>query len=126
MVKAEMREEKDMSIEPTPEACAGIMLPIRDALDILHGKWKLPIIASLLFGNRRFKQMANEIPGITDKMLSKELKDLEMNHLITRTVYDEYPPRVEYSITAHGLSLRPLLLELKDWGSKHRKEIMGR
>jgi DNA-binding HxlR family transcriptional regulator len=112
--------------KPTPEACGGFILPIRDALDVISGKWKLPIIASLMFGNKRFKQISKELHGITDKMLSKELKDLEANQLIKRTVYDSYPPVVEYSITEHGKSLAKVLLELKNWGSKHRQKIMGR
>jgi DNA-binding HxlR family transcriptional regulator len=112
--------------EPTPEACRGLILPIRDALDVISGKWKLPIIASLTFGNKRFKQISKELNGITDKVLSKELKDLEANQLIKRTVYDDYPPVVEYSITEHGQSLTKVLLELREWGSKHRQKIMGR
>jgi len=126
--KAKLAEKTDQTIleEHSPKACSAIMLPIRDALDILNGKWKLPIIASLTFGNKRFREMTKEIPGITDKMLSKELKDLEMNHLIRRTVFDEYPPRVEYSITDHGLSLKDVLFELSRWGQEHRKKVMGK
>lgn len=106
--------------------CQELMRPIRDALDVLSGKWKLPILASVTFGNKRFKQMANEIPGITDKMLSKELKDLEMNKLIKRTVYDSFPPIVEYSITEHGKSLEKVIFALRDWGKEHRKVVFGR
>lgn len=113
-------------IEHTPSECNRIMLPIRDALDVLSGKWKLPIIAALLFGTRRFKQLSREINGITDKMLSKELKDLELNQLISRTVYDSYPPVVEYSLTDHGRTLIHVLNELQKWGSEHRQKIMGR
>lgn len=128
MTKDNNHKETDqiLSEEHSPEACSGMMLPIRDALDILNGKWKLAIIVSLTFGNKRFRQMTKEIPGITDKMLSKELKDLEMNHLIKRTLFDEYPPRVEYSITDHGRTLEKVLLELSEWGRKHRKKVMGK
>ena len=62
--------------------CASMIVPVRDTLDILNGKWKIPIIISLSFGNKRFGQIAKDLNGITDKMLSKELKDLEMNQLI--------------------------------------------
>src|SRR5664279_2728219 len=89
----------------THEACTKAILPVRDALEILSGKWKLPIIISLSFGNKRFTQMAKEIPNITDRMLSKELRDLEMNQLIKRTVYDTVPVVVEYSMTSYGKSL---------------------
>ena len=103
--------------------CTKIIFPVRDALDILSGKWKLPIIISLSFGNKRFKQIANEIPNITDKMLSKELRDLEMNQLVKRTVYDSKPVMIEYSITKYGVSLDKLIDELRDWGIQHGKII---
>ncbi len=104
--------------------CTKAILPVRDALDILSGKWKLPIIISLMFGNKRFSQMAREIAGITDRMLSKELRDLEMNQLIKRTVYDSVPVVVEYSMTPYGKSLENLINELRIWGTLHRKRII--
>jgi len=107
-----------------PEACTKAIMPVRDALDILNGKWKLPIIISLSFGNKRFSEMAKQIPGITDKMLSKELRELEMNELVKRTVYDSVPVVVEYSMTAYGKTLEPLIDELQKWGAKHRKRII--
>jgi DNA-binding HxlR family transcriptional regulator len=119
-------QEKINHPETTPAECKGMMKPIRDSLDVLNGKWKLPILVALLHGDKRFKQISKEISGITDKMLSKELKDLEMNQLISRTVHNAYPPVVEYSITEHGLSLQNVLLELQKWGSEHRKKIMGK
>jgi DNA-binding HxlR family transcriptional regulator len=108
------------------EECTKMIVPVRDALEILNGKWKLPIILSLTYGAKRFKQISKDINGITDKMLSKELKDLEMNQLVKRTVYDTFPPTVEYAITEHGQSLEKLITELRNWGLKHRKHIMGR
>jgi DNA-binding HxlR family transcriptional regulator len=110
----------------TRETCTRAIIPVRDALDILSGKWKLPIIISLSFGNKRFGQMSKEIPGITDKMLSKELRDLEMNQLVKRTVYDSVPVVVEYSMTAYGKTLEKLIEELQVWGNKHRKRIIGK
>ena len=112
--------------EHRADECKGRLLPIRDALDVLNGKWKLPIIAALLFGTKRFRQLAREINGITDKMLSKELKELELNQLVSRTVHETYPPVVEYSITEHGRTLIHVLDELQKWGSKHRRIIMGK
>jgi DNA-binding HxlR family transcriptional regulator len=106
--------------------CLNMILPVRDALDILSGKWKLPILISLSFGNKRFKQIAREIPNITDKMLSKELRDLEMNQLIKRTVYDSVPVIVEYSMTSYGKSLEKVIEELRKWGMQHRKRILGK
>lgn len=101
-----------------------MLLPVKDALDILSGKWKLPIIISLSFGKKRFKQILREIPGITPKMLSKELKQLEMNELAERNVYDTVPVTVEYELSAYGRTLNPLIGELHQWGSKHRKRIL--
>jgi len=109
-----------------PGECAKAILPVRDALDILSGKWKLPIIIALSFGNKRFSQIAKEIPNITDKMLSKELRDLEMNQLVKRTVYDSVPVVVEYSMTSYGRTLEKLIGELRNWGILHRKRIIGK
>lgn len=107
-------------------ACTGMILPVRDALDILSGKWKLPIIIALSFGTKRFGQIAKEIPNITDKMLSKELRDLEMNDLVKRTVHDSYPVVIEYSMTPYGQSLEKVINELRQWGVQHRKRILSK
>jgi len=110
--------------ERTHEQCTKAIIPVRDALDILSGKWKLPIIISLTFGNKRFGQIGKNIPGITDKMLSKELRDLEANDLVKRTVHDSVPVVVEYSMTEYGKTLQKLIDELQAWGMKHRKRII--
>ena len=120
MIKAKRQEERN-EVE-----CTKAILPVRDALDILSGKWKLPIIISLSFGNKRFSQMAKQIPGITDKMLSKELRELEMNELVKRTVYDTVPVIVEYSMTPYGRTLEKLIDELHNWGIKHRRRIIDK
>lgn len=99
---------------------------IQDALEVLNGNWRLPILASLLEGTKRFKEIANDVEGISDKMLSKELRNLEMNHLVTRTVYDTFPPAVEYSVTKHAATLREVLGALSDWGYLHRQKIVGK
>lgn len=104
--------------------CVAMILPVKDALEVLNGKWKLPIIISLMFGSKRFSQIAKEVHGITDKMLSKELRMLEMNQLVKRTIHETFPPMVEYSITPHGESLAKVISELRVWGLEHRKKIM--
>lgn len=106
--------------------CPKNMLSIKDALDALEGRWKLLILFSLSAGPKRFKQIARDVAGITDKTLSKELKSLEANQLVKRSVYDTFPPTVEYAITPHGLSLEKVIEELHYWGLAHRKEIIGR
>ncbi|MBE9462209.1 winged helix-turn-helix transcriptional regulator [Dyadobacter subterraneus] len=104
--------------------CSKMLLPIRDALDILSGRWKLQIILSLKFGKKRFKQIQREIPGLTPKMLSKELKELELNELAERHVHDTVPVLIEYDLTPYGRTLSPLIGELHSWGSAHRKRIL--
>lgn len=111
--------------EHNPKACAGQLLPVRDALDILSGKWKLPIIIALTFGNYRFKELHREI-GITPKMLSKELKELEMQQLVKRTVYDSTPVSVVYELTPYAASLKDVIEALREWGLQHRKRVMGK
>lgn len=106
--------------------CTKMLLPVRDSLDILNGKWKLPIIIALSFGSRRFKELQREISGITAKALSKELKDLEINQLVKRTVYDTKPVTVEYTLTDYGQTLDKVIDELRNWGTKHRKRIIGK
>jgi DNA-binding HxlR family transcriptional regulator len=109
----------------TKGGCPKNMLSIRDALEALEGKWRLLILFSLSSGPKRFKQLSKEVNGITDKILSKELKSLEINKLIKRQVYDTFPPTVEYIITPHGMSLEKVMDELHYWGLAHRKKIMG-
>tara|TARA_R110002012_G_scaffold66476_6_gene173624 strand:- start:36803 stop:37189 length:387 start_codon:yes stop_codon:yes gene_type:complete len=105
--------------------CMGLLLPVRDALEVLSGKWKLQIIVALTFDTKRFREIAREVSGITDKMLSKELKDLEENQLVKRTVKDSFPPSVEYNLTEHGKTLQKVIGELREWGVMHREKIMG-
>lgn len=101
------------------------MLSIKDALEAVEGRWKLLILFALSEKPKRFTQIAREVKGITDKTLSKELKNLESNKLIVREVKDTFPPTVEYSITEHGLSLEKVLDELHFWGLAHRAEVIG-
>ena len=104
--------------------CMGMILPVKDALDVLSGKWKLPILISLTLGNKRFGEIAREIPKITDRMLSKELRDLELHGLIKRTVHDSIPVVIEYSVTEYGHSLDKVIAELRNWGVQHRQRVI--
>ncbi|MBE9462628.1 winged helix-turn-helix transcriptional regulator [Dyadobacter subterraneus] len=108
----------------TTGGCPKTALSIRDALEALEGRWKLLILFALSTGPRRFKQISREVPGITDKTLSKELKNLEANKLLRRDVYDTFPPTVEYTITEHGKSLEKVMEELHFWGLAHRRKII--
>jgi DNA-binding HxlR family transcriptional regulator len=120
-----MKETNKGNCPKSMSECSQKLLPVRDALDILSGKWKLPIIVSLSFGNKRFSAMQKEVAGITARMLSKELRDLEANQLVVRTVYDTKPVTVEYELTKYGKSLQDVIAELGNWGSAHRKRIIG-
>ncbi|HXD91933.1 MAG TPA: helix-turn-helix domain-containing protein [Bacteroidia bacterium] len=106
--------------------CPKNALSIKDALEALEGRWKLLILFSLSSGPKRFKQISKEVDRITDKTLSKELKNLEANKLVKRNVRDTFPPTVEYSITAHGMSLEKVMDELHYWGLAHRKKIIDK
>lgn len=112
--------------EVIQQECSNALLPVRDALDVLNGTWKLPILIVLYSGSKRFSEISKELNGITDKMLSKELKDLEVNQLIVRKVYATFPQRVEYTTTPYTLSLLPVISSLKTWGIQHRAKIIGR
>ncbi|MEO8766003.1 MAG: helix-turn-helix domain-containing protein [Ginsengibacter sp.] len=100
------------------------MLALWDALDILNGKWKIGIMCSLNEKQKRFKELQRDVGRITGKMLSKELKDLEMNELVKRIVFNSKPVTVAYELTSYGKTLETVLAELVSWGLKHRRRIL--
>lgn len=102
------------------------MMAIQDSMDVLSGKWKISIISSICYYNkRRFSDILNDVVGISNKMLSKELKELELNKIVKRTVLDTQPITVQYELTEHGQTLKTIINNLTDWGLKHRKVIIG-
>ncbi len=107
------------------KACMSALLPVRDTLDVIGGKWKILILISIWEGNKHFREIERSIPKLSTKVLSKELKDMQANQLITRTVLNGFPVRTEYKPTAHSKTLKKVILELQDWGIKHRKQIFG-
>ena len=109
--------------ERTPENCNKIIISVRDTLYVVGGKWKLPIISALSLNPMRFGELQKALGDITPKILSKELKDLEMNEFVVRTVYATSPVTVEYKLTAYSRSLDKVVLELADWGIQHRKRL---
>jgi DNA-binding HxlR family transcriptional regulator len=111
------------TVVPTKEGCTGAIGAIRDSLYVLGGKWKLPIIMALNKGPLRFKELQKVLESITPKILSKELKELELNEFVTRTVYATSPVTVEYELTAYSHTLDKVLIELRDWGFQHRKRL---
>lgn len=102
------------------------MRAVQDSMDVLNGKWKISIISSICYYNkRRFSDILNDIDGISNRMLSKELKELEINKLVKRTVLDTQPITVQYTLTDHGLTLQTIINNLTEWGIEHRKKIIG-
>jgi DNA-binding HxlR family transcriptional regulator len=99
---------------------------IQDTMFVIGGKWKLPVVLSIYSGNKRFNDIAASIPKITNRVLSKELKHLEENLLISRTVIDDYPVRIEYSVTDYCLSIGKVVKSMESWGKQHKEKITGK
>jgi DNA-binding HxlR family transcriptional regulator len=106
------------------QKCIVALGPVRDALYVLNGKWKLPIIIALLQGNRRFGEIQKAVDKIASKVLSNELKDLEQNGFLIRKVHDTFPVNIEYTLTDYSTTLGPVISSLHDWGLMHRQKIM--
>jgi DNA-binding HxlR family transcriptional regulator len=97
-----------------------IYCPIETTLGVLGGKWKTVILWHLREDGRRFLELQRLMPGVTRKMLAQQLRELERAGTVKRRVYDQLPLKVEYTLTTHGKTLRPVLRELGKWGLKHR------
>lgn len=93
--------------------------PIDYTIHLIADKWSMWILWSLLDGPMRFGELRRTIPGITEKMLTQQLKKFESYQIITRTVYPQVPPKVEYSLTPNGESLKPIMLSIRQWGQDH-------
>jgi len=109
--------------EHNKETCKESAAAVRDALYVLSGKWKLPLIITLSEGPMRFKDIERSLVDITPKVLSKELRDLELNEFVVRKVEATKPVTVTYELTPYSESLERVLDELKMWGLQHRKKI---
>jgi DNA-binding HxlR family transcriptional regulator len=107
------------------EACPSeeVMRQFHRALGVLAGKWKGEILWQLVQGKLRFGELRRLIPGVTQHMLTTQLRDLESNGLVKRTVYPEVPPRVEYEITSSAKALRPVFEELFRWSREHASQL---
>jgi len=103
--------------------CTGILPSVSDALYAIGGKWKLRIIIALAEGNKRFNDLRRVLDGISARVLSAELKDLEVTGFVKRTVHTGVPVIVEYEITDYSESLRGVMMALHEWGTKHRLRI---
>lgn len=108
---------------PDKEECASSLRNVLDALYVLNGKWKLPIILNLVQSSKRFNEIQHEVTGISPKVLANELKDLELNDFIKRTVYTTTPVTIIYEATEYSRTLKNVLRELSTWGGQHREKI---
>jgi DNA-binding HxlR family transcriptional regulator len=95
------------------------MCPVEALVDVIGGKWKLPILSLLFQGTKRYGQLKQRLPGITERMLTIQLRELEQAGIVQRQVYAEVPPKVEYSLTDLGLSLKPVLQVMLHWSEEY-------
>ncbi|MCA9261950.1 MAG: helix-turn-helix transcriptional regulator [Planctomycetales bacterium] len=107
---------------PVKRECLYEECPVEAALDLIGGKWKTMIVALLLAETLRFNELERRLKGVTHRVLSAQLKDLESTGVVRRDAYAEIPPRVEYSLTPLGRSLEPLIAELRRWGEEFALE----
>jgi len=105
------------------QGCSGALTAIGDSLYVIGGKWKLRVIVALREGNKRFNEIQRSLDGISARVLSNELKELEMNGFVKRIVHTQSPVVVEYQITDYAGTLNEVLQALADWGTKHRDKI---
>ncbi|KZE73750.1 ArsR family transcriptional regulator [Paenibacillus elgii] len=105
-------------IRPDMQAC-----PVETTLDVIGGKWKGIILYQLLDGTKRFNEFRRLNPGITQFMLTLQLRELERDGIIHREIYKEVPPRVEYSLTDFGRTLEPVIMSMKAWGESYKARL---
>ena len=118
MAKFNSKEER-----PSEVQCKAMLNSVADALYVIGGKWKLRIIVALKEGTKRFNEMQRLIDGISAKVLSTELKDLELNGFVRRNVFTGTPVVVEYELTEYAETLDDVLQTLSEWGAMHREKV---
>src|SRR5476651_2275341 len=112
-------------LKHNPTECNANIGAVRDALYVLNGKWKLPLIVALATGPRRFNEIQKLVGDITPKILSNELRELELNEFVERKVIPTTPVSVTYGLMPYSRSLEKVLEELKNWGLQHRQRIVA-
>jgi DNA-binding HxlR family transcriptional regulator len=108
---------------PSEAECKANLNSIADALYVIGGKWKLRIIVALKDGNKRFNELHRVVEGISAKVLSTELKDLELNGFVNRNVFTGMPVIVEYELSEYSETLDEVLHSLSEWGAMHREKV---
>ena len=99
--------------------------PVEVTLSLIGNRWKCLILRDLLSGTKRFGELKKSVEGITQKVLTSNLREMEANDLLVRKVYAEVPPRVEYTLTKTGMSLRPILEAIFTWGNEYKEKNQG-
>lgn len=98
--------------------------PVETGLELIGGRWKARILWKLHNRTMRYGELRRELTGITEKMLAQQLRELERDELVTRTIYHEMPPKVEYTLSLFGQTLSPMLETLAEWGTQNREQIV--
>lgn len=100
--------------------------PVGVTLDVISGKWKGIILYQLLAGTKRYNELRRLQPAVTQRMLTLQLRELEQDGIVHREVYKQIPPRVDYSLTAFGKTLEPIIVAMKEWGERHEQDVRNR
>ncbi|MCX2496066.1 helix-turn-helix domain-containing protein [Pedobacter sp. PF22-3] len=123
MIEITKRLQKSAELFPNVTECKSSIGPIQDALYVLGGKWRIPILVAMLEGNRHFGEIQKTINKISAKVLAHELKELELNGFVNRHVYDTKPVGIEYELTEYTNSLGTVIVALREWGILHREKV---
>ena len=123
MIEITKRLQKSAELFPNVTECKSSIGPIQDALYVLGGKWRIPILVAMLEGNRHFGEIQKTINKISAKVLAHELKELELNGFVNRHVYDTKPVGIEYELTEYTTSLGTVIVALREWGILHREKV---
>ena len=124
VVRRQQQVNMDSKSKPRHSEYLQPACPVEATLELIGGKWKGIVLYYLLDGRQRFSELERRIGCVTQRMLTKQLRELEATGLVTRIVHAEVPPRVEYELTDDGQSLRPILEALKEWGNGHALRLL--
>ncbi len=100
--------------------------PVEATADVLGGKWKAVILYYLFRGPKRFNELRRLLPNVTQRMLTLQLRELELDGIVNREIFKQIPPRVEYSLTEFGVSLGPIIIQMREWGEVYMEQIQTR
>jgi DNA-binding HxlR family transcriptional regulator len=123
MIDITKQLQESVELFPNVTECKSSLGPIQDALYVLGGKWRIPILVAMLEGNKHFGEIQRTINKISAKVLSHELKELELNGFVARRVYDTKPVSIVYELTEYTNSLGAVIVALREWGLLHREKV---